>query len=86
MEEKFKPQKNKIYPEMYVDNFRELLDRATAKFSNRNPCFFSPYPNTTISTIMAIIQRKVTNIQSIQLFICFPPFCLCHHDSMVSVQ
>ncbi|MCI8344925.1 MAG: AMP-binding protein [Clostridia bacterium] len=35
MEENFKPQKNKIYPEVYVDNFRELLDHTTKQFSNR---------------------------------------------------
>lgn len=34
MNEKFKPQKNKIYPEMYVDNFRELLNTATSKFAD----------------------------------------------------
>lgn len=35
MEEKFKPQKNKIYPEIYVDNFREFLDYTTKEFGER---------------------------------------------------
>lgn len=35
MSEKFKPQKNKIYPEVHVDNFREYLDHCTKEFSDR---------------------------------------------------
>ncbi len=35
MKEEFKPQKNKIYPEVHVDNFRELLDYTTKQFSDR---------------------------------------------------
>lgn len=35
MKEEFKPQKNKIYPEVHVDNFRELLDHTTKLFSER---------------------------------------------------
>lgn len=35
MDKNFKPQKNKIYKEVYVDNFRELLDYTTKQFSNR---------------------------------------------------
>lgn len=36
MEESFKPQKNKIYEEIHVDNFREFLDHTTKEFANRN--------------------------------------------------
>ena len=35
MEEKFKEQKNKIYPEVHVDNFREFLEHTTNKFSDK---------------------------------------------------
>lgn len=35
MSEKFKPQKNKIYPEVHVDNFREFLEHTTNEFSDR---------------------------------------------------
>lgn len=35
MEEKFKEQKNKIYPEVHVDNFREFLDHTTKQFADR---------------------------------------------------
>lgn len=35
MEEKFKTQKNKIYPEVHVDNFREFLDHTTKEFSDK---------------------------------------------------
>lgn len=35
MEKKFKQQKNKIYNEIHVDNFREFLDHTTQKFSER---------------------------------------------------
>jgi len=35
LKEEFKPQKNKIYPEVHVDNFRELLDYTTKQFSDR---------------------------------------------------
>ena len=46
MEEKFKPQKNKIYPEMYVDNFRDLLDTATSKFSDRTAFTYKKDPTS----------------------------------------
>ena len=36
MEKNFKPQKNKIYEEVHVDNFREFLDHTTKEFANRN--------------------------------------------------
>lgn len=35
MKEIFKPQKNKIYPEVHVDNFREFLDHTTKEFANK---------------------------------------------------
>lgn len=35
LEEKFKEQKNKIYPEVHVDNFREFLEHTTNKFSDK---------------------------------------------------
>lgn len=35
LEKNFKPQKNKIYPEIHVDNFREFLDYTTKEFSSR---------------------------------------------------
>ena len=35
MEEKFKEQKNKIYPEVHVDNFKEFLEHTTNKFSDK---------------------------------------------------
>lgn len=35
MEEKFKPTKDKIYPEIHIDNFREYLDRVTKLFSDK---------------------------------------------------
>lgn len=35
LEEKFKAQKNKIYPEVHVDNFREFLDHTTQEFSDK---------------------------------------------------
>ena len=35
MENNFKPQKNKIYPEVHVDNFREFLEHTTNKFSDK---------------------------------------------------
>lgn len=35
MEEKFKPRKDKIYPEIHIDNFREYLDRVTKLFSEK---------------------------------------------------
>ena len=35
MEEKFKEQKNKIYPEVHVYNFREFLEHTTNKFSDK---------------------------------------------------
>lgn len=35
MENNFKPQKNKIYPEIHVDNFREFLEHTTKQFASR---------------------------------------------------
>ena len=35
LEEKFKEQMNKIYPEVHVDNFREFLEHTTNKFSDK---------------------------------------------------
>ena len=35
MENNFKPQKNKIYPEVHVDNFREFLDYTTTNYNDR---------------------------------------------------
>lgn len=35
MEKNFKPQKNMIYPEVHVDNFRELLQHTTKEFAER---------------------------------------------------
>lgn len=35
MEENFKPQKNKIYPEVHVNNFREFLNYTTNKYKDK---------------------------------------------------
>ena len=48
MSENFIPSKDKLYPEIYVDNFRELLD-SIYKYSSKNAfCFKNPKTNEIV--------------------------------------
>lgn len=48
MSENFIPSKDKLYPEIYVDNFRELLD-SICKYSSKNAfCFKNPQTNDIV--------------------------------------
>lgn len=48
MNENFVPSKDKLYPELYVDNFRELLN-SISKYSTKNAfCFKNPQTNEIV--------------------------------------
>lgn len=58
MEEIFKPQKNKIYPEIHVDNFREFLDSTTSRFADKIAFSFKKNPSAKNPEYVHITFRK----------------------------
>ena len=50
MSENFVPSKDKLYPETYIDNFRELLD-SISKYSSKNAFYFKNHKTNEIIKI-----------------------------------
>ena len=50
MNENFVPSKDKLYPETYIDNFRELLD-SISKYSSKNAFYFKNHKTNEIIKI-----------------------------------
>lgn len=55
MSENFVSKKDKLYPEIHVNNFRELLDSATSRFSNKTAFCFK---NTKTHEVVKISYSK----------------------------
>lgn len=58
MEENFKPQKNKIYPEVHVNNFREFLDHTTKQFADRIAFSYKKDPTSKNPEYINITFKK----------------------------
>ena len=58
MEKSFKPQKNKIYEEIHVDNFREFLDHTTKEFANRNAFSYKKDANSKNPEYVNVTFKK----------------------------
>ena len=58
LEKSFKPQKNKIYEEVHVDNFREFLDHTTKEFANRNAFSYKKDANSKNPEYVNVTFKK----------------------------
>lgn len=58
MKETFKPQKNKIYEEIHVDNFREFLDHTTKEFANRTAFSYKKTPTSKNPEYVNVTFKK----------------------------
>lgn len=58
MKENFKPRKDMIYPEIHIDNFREFLDYATNKYSDKIAFSYKKNPSAKEPEYMNISFKK----------------------------